>query len=49
MGASFNVPLRAMYTDSVPDSPTRSFFGVDAPNVQIVDVKALSDSLVKGA
>ncbi|MEZ5347469.1 MAG: hypothetical protein R2681_18195 [Pyrinomonadaceae bacterium] len=48
MGANFNVPLRAQYIDRVPQSLSYSFFKTDKPNVQIVDVKSLSDSTVRG-
>ncbi|MCB1025724.1 MAG: hypothetical protein KDB79_15105, partial [Acidobacteria bacterium] len=48
MGANFNVPLRAEYVDRAPGSLSFSFFKVDKPNVQIVDVKSLSDSTVRG-
>jgi len=48
LGANFNLPLRAEYIDDLPSSLSDSFFGVNQPNVQIVDVKAISDSVVRG-
>lgn len=47
-GANFNLPLRAEYINDLPSSLSYSFFNVNAPNVQIVDVKSLSDSTVRG-
>lgn len=47
-GAEFNLPLRAAYVDAPPIEPTRSFFSINQPNVQIVDVKPLSDTVVHG-
>jgi hypothetical protein len=48
LGADFNVPLRGEYVGRLPSSLTYSFFKTDQPNVQIVDVKTLSDSTVRG-
>ena len=48
LGANFNVPLRAEYVNRLPSSLSYSYFKVDQPNVQIVDVKTLSDSTVRG-
>jgi len=47
-GANFNLPLRAEYINDLLSSLSYSFFNVNAPNVQIVDVKSLSDSTVRG-
>jgi alpha-mannosidase len=47
-GANFNVPLRGQYIDHLPASLSYSFFSVSEPNVQIVTVKAVSDSVVRG-
>ncbi|MCW5960838.1 MAG: hypothetical protein KIS76_11810 [Pyrinomonadaceae bacterium] len=48
LGANFNLPLRAEYAGSLPSSLSYSFFNTNAPNVQIVDVKTISDSVVRG-
>ncbi len=48
LGANFNLPLGAEYIETLPTSLTDSFFSVDQPNVQIVDVKSLSDSVIRG-
>ena len=48
LGANFNLPLRAGYIDDLPSNLSDSFFSVNQPNVQIVDVKALSDAVVRG-
>ncbi|MCU1288500.1 MAG: hypothetical protein JWN60_729 [Acidobacteria bacterium] len=48
LGANFNLPLRAFYVTAAPASATASFFSVNQPNVQIVTVKTLSDSVVRG-
>ncbi|MEP7074544.1 MAG: hypothetical protein ABI878_01935 [Acidobacteriota bacterium] len=48
MGADFDLPLRAQYVDYLPVDPTRSFFSVDQPNVQIVAVKSLSENVIRG-
>lgn len=48
LGANFNVPLRAEYVNRVPTSLRYSYFSVDQPNIQIVTVKTLSDSTVRG-
>jgi len=47
-GAEFNLPLRAAYVDVPPSQPTRSFFDINQPNVQIVSIKPLSDTVVHG-
>ncbi len=48
LGANFNLPLRAEYINDLPSSLSYSFFNVNAPNVQIVTVKTISDSVVRG-
>jgi hypothetical protein len=48
LGANFNLPLRAEYIENPTSSLSDSFFSVNQPNVQIVDVKAISDSVVRG-
>ncbi|MEP6900196.1 MAG: glycosyl hydrolase-related protein [Actinomycetota bacterium] len=48
LGANFNLPLRADFVDVLPVILTASFFSIDQPNVQIVDVKSISDSVVRG-
>ncbi|MBS1796851.1 MAG: hypothetical protein JSS81_23700 [Acidobacteria bacterium] len=48
LGADFNLPLRAEYVGNPPANSTASFFAVDQPNVEIVAVKSLSDSVVRG-
>jgi alpha-mannosidase len=48
MGADFNVPLRADYVASRPQTLSTSFFSVDQPNVTIVDVKSLADNVIHG-
>ncbi len=48
LGADFNLPLRAEYVAMTPTQPSNSFFSVDQPNVQIVTVKPLSDTVIRG-
>lgn len=48
LGANFNMPLRALYVVAPSAESQRSFFAVNQPNVEIVTVKPLSDSSVKG-
>ena len=47
-GATFNVPLRALYVAVPPAALERSYFGVNQPNVEIVTVKQLADTTVHG-
>ncbi len=47
-GSQFNVPLRAQYVAVKPMLNNASYFSVDQPNVQIVMVKPLADSIIKG-
>ncbi|HLE63748.1 MAG TPA: hypothetical protein VI750_11430, partial [Pyrinomonadaceae bacterium] len=47
-GATFNVPLRAIYVTVPPAASERSYFGVNQPNVEIVTVKQLADTTVHG-
>jgi hypothetical protein len=48
MGANFNLPLRAAYTQVRPQPPSGSFFAVDQPNVEIVVVKTVSENVIRG-
>ncbi|MCC6824449.1 MAG: hypothetical protein IT172_01745 [Acidobacteria bacterium] len=48
LGHDINLPLRAEYTQSAPLSPSAGYFSIDQPNVQIVDVKPLFDSVIRG-
>lgn len=48
LGANFDLPLRARYVGVPPLTPSGSFFAVDQPNVQIVDVKPVSDTTSRG-
>ncbi|MDI1242332.1 MAG: hypothetical protein PSX80_10465, partial [bacterium] len=48
LGSGFNVPLRAQYVTVKPILNNVSYFSVDQPNVQIVTVKPLADSIIKG-
>jgi len=47
-GAQFNLPLRAEFVAAPPVELTRSFFSTDAPSVEIVDVKPISDMVIHG-
>ena len=48
LGSDFNLPLIAKYTQTAPTALNRSFFSIDQPNVQIVDIKPLSDNVIRG-
>jgi len=48
IGSDFNVPLQARYVTTPPTTATQSFFGLDQPNVEIVDVKTLTDQVIHG-
>ncbi|MEO7673890.1 MAG: glycosyl hydrolase-related protein [Pyrinomonadaceae bacterium] len=48
MGADFNLPLRARYPAFAPTEMQKGFFSVDEPNVQIVVVKTLTESSLRG-
>jgi hypothetical protein len=48
LGADFDLPLRAEYVAGLPAISGRSYFAIDQPNVQIVDVKPLSDTVIRG-
>lgn len=48
LGANFNLPLRAIYVSVSPNQPANSYFSVNQPNVQIITVKPVSDSVVRG-
>jgi alpha-mannosidase len=47
-GAEFNLPLREVYVDAPPAELSRGFFAVDRPNVQIVSVKPIADTVQHG-
>lgn len=47
-GADFNVPLMPQYIGVAPEEPTRTFFSIDQPNVQIVAVKTITESAFRG-
>lgn len=47
-GAEFNLPLRAVFVDTPPTELAHSFFAINQSNVQIVDVKTLSDAVIHG-
>jgi alpha-mannosidase len=47
-GADFDLPLRGEYSQVAPIAAQRSFFTIDQPNVQIVDVKQVSDNVIHG-
>ncbi|MGI8555080.1 MAG: glycosyl hydrolase-related protein [Pyrinomonadaceae bacterium] len=48
MGANFNLPLIGEYINTLPTSLSDGFFSVNQPNVQIVDIKPISDSTIHG-
>ncbi|MEP6945931.1 MAG: glycosyl hydrolase-related protein [Acidobacteriota bacterium] len=48
LGSDFNVPFFARYTQVAPVEKDRGFFSIDQRNVQIVDVKTLSDNVIHG-
>jgi hypothetical protein len=48
MGSDFNLPLRAEYTAIEPQQQSRSFFTIDQPNVEVVDVKPLAENVIRG-
>lgn len=48
LGSDFNLPLIAKYTAVAPIVPVSRFFSVDQPNVDIVTVKAISDTTIRG-
>jgi hypothetical protein len=48
LGANFNLPLIAKYTQVPPAVLKRSFFSIDRPNVQILDIKPISDKVIRG-
>ncbi len=48
LGANFDLPLQAEYVGVPPVTPSGSFFSIDQPNVQIVDVKPLSGAAIQG-
>lgn len=48
LGANFNLPLWGEYMNALPGSLSYGFFNINQPNVQIVAVKPLSDSTIRG-
>jgi hypothetical protein len=48
MGANFNLPLLAQYTQVKPQALSQSFFATDQPNVEIVVVKPLTENTIRG-
>ncbi len=48
LGANFNLQLVGEYINALPSSLSDGFFSVNSPNVQIVDVKTLSDAVIRG-
>ena len=48
LGADFCLPLWAEYVGVSPVQTSGSYFSIDQPNVQIVDVKPLSDTVIRG-
>ena len=48
LGANFNVPLISEYVNALPGPLSYGFFTINQPNVQIVDVKTISDSIIHG-
>ena len=48
MGSDFNLPLRTQYVGVAPIDRLKGFFSVDQPNVDIVVVKAISESAFRG-
>jgi hypothetical protein len=48
LGSDFDIPLIAEYTAVKPIELVRSFFSVDQPNVDIVDVKPVSENVIHG-
>jgi hypothetical protein len=48
LGSDFDLPLQAEYVGVPPLAPSGSFFSIDQPNVQIVDVKPLSGAAIQG-
>jgi hypothetical protein len=47
-GSGFGLPLRAEYVQVPPMPSAKGFFSIDQPNVYIVDVKPLSDTIIRG-
>ena len=48
LGSDFDLPLIPEYTSVKPVEPTHSFFTIDQPNVDIVDVKPLAENVIHG-
>ncbi len=47
-GSDFDLPLRPEYVQVTPSQPSHGFFSIDQANVQIVDVKPWSDTIIRG-
>ena len=48
LGEDFNLPLLTQYVQVPPGDASRGYFSVDQPNVEIVVVKPISDTVVRG-
>ncbi|HEX2640760.1 MAG TPA: hypothetical protein VHL50_09325, partial [Pyrinomonadaceae bacterium] len=48
LGEDFNLPLMAEYVQVPPAEASQGFYSVDQPNVEIVVVKPVSDTIVRG-
>lgn len=48
LGSDFNLPLEAMFVTTPPAKLEQSFFAVSEPNVEIVAVKPLADTINHG-
>jgi len=48
LGVEFNLPLMAEYTQVAPVLTQNGYFKIDQPNVQIVNIKPLTDSVIRG-
>lgn len=48
MGSEFDLPLISRYATVAPAKESDTFFSVDQPNVQIVTVKTLTESVIRG-
>jgi Glycosyl hydrolases family 38 N-terminal domain len=48
LGADFDMPLHVEYVGVTPRASSGGFFSIDQPNVEIVNVKSLSDTVIRG-
>jgi hypothetical protein len=48
MGSDFNLPLRAEFTQVKPLTVRQAFFTSDQPNIEIVNVKPLTENVIRG-